>query len=133
MKLVLCILLGISHIKASTVGYLYGTHLFSNVLNNSHPFVEVGDNVLVYQNSFNKVGVAVYYKYNLNGFKIRFGVTSGYKKHMEYKGEKFTSPLTIAGITPFIAPSAEFKVTKSGRLIIGMLGDSINFGLGYEF
>lgn len=128
--LILTLLLSNSAFGDVTLGYLYGAHIGSNQLNNSHPFLEI-DNVIVYRNSFDKTSIAAFYKENISIFNLRVGITSGYDKYMDYKHAKYENP-NILGVSPFIVPSIEYN-TGSVTYVAALMFNSINIGLGVHF
>lgn len=117
---------------SSTVGYFTGTHLVNKELSNSHPFIEINDTVLLYRNSFEKTSVAAYASLGSDCFKLRVGLTTGYKRNMQYKGWNYQTVVITDNLSPFIVPSFELKYDNT-RGIIGIMGDSINIGLGIDF
>ena len=128
--LLLTLLLSTSAFANVTAGYLQGHHLDNSNLNNAHPFLEI-DNVLIYRNSFNKTSLAAFYKAELGIFSLRYGVTSGYGKDVEYRGLR-CKDTNILGVTPFIVPAIEYD-TGSVTYIASLMLNSINIGLGVHF
>ena len=133
MKYILALLLSINIAFSNeiTVGYLYGAHFPENILNNSHPFVDFG-NVMVFQNSFDKISVAPYYKFGTEDWFLSVGVTSGYDGVLTYHGNTFEQT-TFLGLLPFIVPSIEHKVAKNTKIILAIVGNSANIGIGIKF
>jgi hypothetical protein len=107
------------------LGYLLGVHLINQDLYNQHPVVEVNDSIMVYQNSFEKTSIAGYKILYYDNFKLRAGLTTGYKDMQEYKGQNYTVPTaTSSGIGLFLVPSYE-----KGHFVAAIVGDSVNVGL----
>lgn len=132
-KLILLGLFFTLNANATSIGYLQGMHFPDNSLYNSHPFVELGDNVLIYENSFEKIGVAAYTKFEYDVFKLRVGLTTGYKPKMQYKGQEYKTIAISDGIMPFIVPSLEIPVNNKIKAVGAVLGNSVNIGLAIEF
>lgn len=113
-----------------TVGYLAGAHFPDNNFNNSHPFVDFG-NVLVFQNSFDRVSFAGFYKFSEGNFHLRVGATTGYSGTMSFRGNRYYQD-TVLDLLPFVAPSYEYQ-GKYCKYIFAILGNSANIGIGKEF
>ncbi len=135
MKLLSILLLLSATTHATSIGFVQGTHLMSEGLNDSHFFID-HKNVLLYQNSFNKVGIFLNKEYTLKSksltFTLKYGLTSGYDRLMSYKGQEYKSPLTYYGITPVVMPIISFtKGNVTGML--NVMGDSVGLGIAYKF
>lgn len=116
-----------------TMGYLHGKHFPDTGLNNSHPFVEIADTVLVYKNSFGRTAVAIYDTVGDELFKLKIGITSGYKRTEIYNNHTYYQPLTVTkDASIMLAPVLEFNKQQT-RFIFAILGNSVNIGVGFNF
>lgn len=98
-------------------------------LNNLHPTLEINDNLMVFNNSFNKPTLGVYHKENFNHFSVRLGVVYGYKKLNYYNGKVYRMDLVDNNkIMPMIVPSYENR-----NFLISVMGEAVAAGFKVEF
>lgn len=108
-------------------GYLIGTHIGSKGLNDHHPFLEINNSALIYQNSFNRTSLAVFKTLNYDNFKLRIGLTTGYNKINYYNGEKHKADFALQdGTALFMVPSYE-----RDNFIVAICGNSVNIGFKF--
>lgn len=126
------------------VGISQGHHLLSESLNDTHPYVgyEEGSlGVVIYQNSFDKTGVALYNKFSkdLSGnlsLNLKVGLTTGYSEVMAHKGTEYDlsgMPFVTDGLMALVVPSVDYKMNSDTSAGLSLLGESVNIGITFTF
>lgn len=126
-------------------GISQGYHYNQQGLNDIHPFIgyetSEGLGAIAYLNSFDRLGLGIYERYenkivkNLC-FVTKIGFTTGYAKKIEYKGKNYdlsAIPFISKNIAVLVVPSIEYKFDESTILELSVLGNSINLGISINF
>ena len=136
--LILTLLLSLISIKSHTKTFLginQGTHINSNGLNNTHPYIGIEGETfgyLNYINSYNRLGTVIYIKTESSDlesplqFSGKIALINGYTKE-EGEGLFLTNNLMLAFIPGIKKRFDSFDVNVS------LVGESISIGIEYKF
>ncbi len=142
-SLIFVLLLGFNANADVGIGLSYSKHIITKDLNDFHPYsyYEVGDyGTLTYINSYSKVGVALYKKYEMTDGKyavnIRVGLTTGYKRIMRYNGKtRRLKGLFIpkTDLVVLLVPELIYNIDKDYYVNGMLIGEAMSLGFGVSF
>lgn len=124
------------------IGFAQGIHLNGEKINDSHPYFGYNYKslgVIVYLNSFNKIGIAPYYEFSTDSrvmnFSLKLGATTGYHEYMEYNGRRYRldSKYFFTDDIMFILIPEVSMSYKKVNIGLSLLGDSLNMGVSWTF
>jgi hypothetical protein len=113
-----------------------GAHLFATGLSDRHPSVlcyspkyDLG--IAAYQNSFDVNSVAVYKKISSGPLSLKYGLTTGYRSTLFYKGRYYHTGGLFLSDTVMLMLVPEVTIYRDRwQYSINLVGDSINLGIG---
>ena len=130
-----CLALNYVHAADVTLelGYVYGKHLTSEDVNDSHTFARFGDNKILnayYFHNSNQVSCfGLAHRFSASKyFHLEVGIVNGYTKHQVPDTIWFNRDLML-----IVAPVIDLPLDKHWKLKGIILGDSINGGISYTF
>ena len=114
-------------------GYVYGTHMSSEDVNDSHTFARWGDpkilNAYYFYNSNNRASFGLTHRFEgTKHLYLEIGITTGYTKNEVPNNIWFSDDIMFIA-----APVLDLPITKHWNFKGIILGDSINGGVSYAF